>query len=168
MSYEHFTCVLCLQSGVKNRHYSQTHSFRLVDHFSIHSTSAGLNGPDGRAPTYRCTACRPEVALFSSSGEAVLHYHGEHGPIVVGVPVVREAPEPELPMLTWDLFDQWARRWVAFRDEMDLWEAETARLQNRVDDLTRTIEDQRLAQKRQISSDVSDEFFKVYNDVQSG
>jgi hypothetical protein len=98
----------------------------------------------------------------------VLHYHGEHGPIVVGVPVVREAPEPELPTLTWDLFDQWARRWVAFRDEMDLWEAETARLQNRVDDLTRAIEDQRLAQKRQISSDVSDEFFKVYNDVQSG
>ena len=155
-------CVLCDEVGVGGHHYARIHGFRLTDHYLV--TSATATKPT----SYTCRACRPERVVKFSPGDAVLHHNLSHGNIVVVKPE-REVPEPdpELPVLTWALFDQWATRYVALEAERDEFKAEIERLQSRVADLTRAVEEQKAKLDELTSSAVSSEFFKVYEDIRN-
>jgi hypothetical protein len=155
-------CVLCDEVGVSIQHYGRNHGFRLTEHFVVNSATAT------NPTSYSCRACRPERVVMPSPGAAVQHQNLSHGNIVVVKPE-REVPEPdpELPVLTWALFDQWATRYVALEAERDEFKAEIERLQSRVADLTRAVEEQKAKLDELTSSAVSSEFFKVYEDIRN-
>ena len=155
-------CVLCDEDGVSGHHYSSTHGFRLTDHFMV--TSATATNPT----SYSCRACRPERVVMPSPGAAVQHHNLSHGNIVVVKPE-REVPEkePELPVLTWEMFDQWALRYLALQEERTQLVVEITSLKGRVEDLTRTVEEQRGKLNDLTTNAVSNEFFKVYEDIRN-
>ena len=155
-------CVLCGEDGVRGHHYARIHGFRLTDHYLV--TSATATNPT----SYSCRACRPERVVKFSPGDAVLHHNLSHGNIVVVKPE-REVPEkePELPVLTWELFDQWALRYLALQEERTQLVVEITSLKGRVEDLTRTVEEQRGKLNDLTTNAVSNEFFKVYEDIRN-
>ena len=155
-------CVLCDEVGVSIQHYARNHGFRLTEHFVVNSATVS------HSTSYTCRACRPERVVKFSPGDAVLHHNLSHGNIVVVKPE-REVPEPdpELPVLTWALFDQWATRYVALEAERDAYVAQVGNLKTRVADLTRTVEEQKAKLDELTSSAVSSEFFKVYEDIRN-
>ena len=158
-------CVLCDADGVSTRHYFTRHAFKLSDHFMVTSV---VNTGEGK-PTYSCKPCRPYRVVFLNPGDAVLHYHKTHEQLVDVLPVPREVPEKEpereLPVLTWELFDQWALRYLALQEEKVQLVVEITSLKGRVEDLTRLAEEQRVKLSGAAASAVSNEFFKVYEDV---
>ena len=156
-------CVLCDEDGVSVQHYGRNHGFRLTEHFVVNSATVS------HSTSYTCRACRPERVVKFSPGDAVLHFHTTHEQIVSDLPVEREVPEPEpeLPVLTWALFDQWAHRQVALEAERDAYVAQVGNLKTRVADLTRTVEEQKAKLDELTSSAVSSEFFKVYEDIRN-
>jgi hypothetical protein len=156
-------CVLCDEVGVGGHHYARIHGFRLTDHYLV--TSATATKPT----SYICRACRPERVKEFSPGDAVLHFHTTHRHLVDDLPVEREVPEPEpeLPVLTWELFDQWAGRYVALQEERDELVVEITSLKSRVEDLTRAVEEQHGKLNDLTTDAVSNEFFKVYEDIRN-
>ena len=87
------------------------------------------------------------------------------------LPVEREVPEPEpepeLPVLTWELFDQWAGRYVALQEERVQLVVEITSLKGRVEDLTRAVEELRDRANERVVAEFSSEFNRVYEDIKS-
>jgi len=76
-------------------------------------------------------------------------------------------PSDQLPTLTWELFDRWALKYLALQEERTQLLAEITSLKGRVEDLTRLAEEQRVKLSMNAASAVSNEFFKVYEDIRS-